>query len=163
MNQDGMDTTIGSESQPDKMDMTQQDLNHLLMLLLKKLTLLIHNLTISLKDSQVIDSRLNGPVFLESQKEENSLSKLDQMMDQDFGLTMLWLLIIGVSMELGLEKDQLNYRKDIMKLRFICLKTEEVLLPTPTGTMRNPLTSHQFTFSIQVSLIELKFNQTQFI
>ena len=143
--------------------MTPQDLNHLLMLLLKKLTLLIHNSTISLKDSQVIDSRLNGPVFLEFQKVENSLSKLDQMMDQDFGLTMLWLLITGVFTELDIGKDQLNYKKDTMKLRFICSKTEEVLPPMPTGTMKNRLISYQFMSSIHLSLIECKFNQTQFI
>jgi len=80
--------------------MTPPDLNHLLMLLLKKLTSPINNSTVLLRDSQVIDSKLNGLVCLELRKEENSLSKLVQMMDQDFGSTMLWLSIIGVSTEL---------------------------------------------------------------
>ena len=88
MKPDGMVDTIGSIKLPPKMDTIPKDLNHLLMLSLLKLTSLIHNSTISPKASQVIDSKLNGVDFSKLMKVVNLLSKLDQMMDQDFGSTM---------------------------------------------------------------------------
>mgnify|MGYP007072078495 CR=1 FL=1 len=154
---------IGSIMPPLKTDIIPIISNHLLMLLLKKLTLLINNSTILPKVSQVIISKLNGVVFLELKKVEFSLSKLDLMMDLDFGLTMLWLLIIGVCMELNMLKEKLSFQRDIITLKFTCSKMVEVLPLMPTGIQIKQLISNQFMFSIQLLLSELNIFQTQYI
>ena len=161
MRLDGMADTIGSIKPPPQMDTIPKDLNHLLMLSQPKLTSLIHNSTISPKASQVIDSKLNGVDFSKLTKEVSILSKLDLMMDQDFGLTMFWLLITGVCMEPDMSRLILSFQRDIMRLKFTCSKMVEVLLLMPTGIQKNLLILNQFTFITQLFLSEIL--QTQYI
>ena len=153
--QDGMADTIGSIKPPLKTDIIPMVSHHLLMLLLKKLASLIHNSTPLLKVSQVIDSKLNGVVNLRFQKVDFSLSKLDLMMDLDFGLTIFWLLIIGVGMELNMLKVKLSFQRDIIALKFTCSKIMEVLPLMSTGIQINQLISNHFMFTIQLFLSEL--------
>ena len=153
MKPDGMDDTIGSIKNPPKTDTIPKDLNHLLMLSLPKLTSLTNNSTILPKASQVIDSKLNGVDFSRLMKVVCLLSKLDQMMDLDFGLTMLWLLITGACTEPHMLRVKLNFQRDIMRLKFICSQMVEVTLPLmPTGTKKGiKLILNQFTFTTHLS------------
>ena len=155
MKPDGMDDTIGSIKPPPKTDTIPQELNHLLMLSLPKLTSLIHNSTILPKASQVIDSKLNGVDFSRLMKVVSLLSKLDQMTDLDFGLTMLWLLITGACTEPDIKKVKLSFKRDIMILKFICSKMVEVLPLMPTGTLKNLPILSQFMFTTQLSLTDI--------
>ena len=88
MQKDGMATTIGLVTGLDMMDMIQRILSQVLMFILVKFNSTIISFIILLKDSQVIDSNVNGQDFLELKKVGNLVSKLDQMMDLDFGLMM---------------------------------------------------------------------------
>ena len=109
-----MVTTISLVTGLVMMVMIPKMLSQVQMFILMKSILVTINSIKLLKVSQVIDSNVNGQVFLEFQKVVNFLSKLDQMMDLDFGLMMLWLLIIGVFMEQSLEKEIFNFLKVII-------------------------------------------------
>ena len=129
-----------------------------------KLTFLIHNSPLLLKDSQRANSNLNGLVCLELLKVVNTLSKLDPMMDLECGSITRWLLIIGVNTELNIKKTQFHLVKVIMKLKFTNSKTLEVQLLMPTGTQNLKLILNQFMFITKVPYELDTINvQTQYI
>ena len=57
-------------------------------------------------------------------------SKLDQMMDQDFGLKVYQLLKTGVFMELDMFKVKQDFQRDIMTSKLPCSKTVVALQHT---------------------------------
>ena len=57
-------------------------------------------------------------------------SKLDQMMDQDFGLKVYQLLKTGVFMELDMFKVKPDFQRDIMTSKSLCSKTVVALQHT---------------------------------
>lgn len=104
-------------------------LMELLQTLLKQLNLSI-SLTMQLSNLnlhllQMITSHAYGKVLSKLKKVVNILSKLSQMMGQDYGSTIKELSITGVYMELKPRKELLTLKKVITNLRQSCLKTTE--------------------------------------